>query len=534
MPITDPTAVLHEFEAMKNHVFDIEQEEIIRVLLLSLNKRQNFLVIGYHHINMDGVSLEVFLSDLEMAYNYKELPTPVVQYPECSVKQRQEIESGKLKQDIQHWKMELAEPPPPLPLLPFSSTRKRSSVQKYDHHREDNRIDDSLQTQIKRMCQKQKTNPFHFYFAVFEVLLFKLLGTDNFCVGMADAGRMDEATSKSIGIYLNLLPLRFRLNAKMAFTDILKETRKKANPAMAHSRTPFDVLLEELRVERSTFYNPLFQAFINYRQGVSEKRNFGSFEGKGGEYAFGRTPYDISLDIMDNPGSSTLVMMMMMQKQFCSSDEALKLVKMYFNLVKHFTETYMSIGTSQGPRLELSWPSTLAYRIDEVALKNPDAIAVKDARANRSVLVKDVTKILNSSLASTPIVAKAIDPIAILYTSCTTGIPKGVVLSHSGLRNQVEGVTKTYHIGAETILQQTALSFDLSLDQVMTGLCNGGTLVIAPRSIRGDSAALTDLIAKEEITYTSITPSEYLSWLQYGLDNLASAHKWASALSVGE
>ncbi|KAL8727608.1 MAG: hypothetical protein Q9166_005916 [cf. Caloplaca sp. 2 TL-2023] len=641
-PISDPTAVSHEFEAMKNHVFDVEHGEIMRVLLLSLNKRQNFLIIGYHHINMDGVSLEVFLSDLEMAYNHKKLPEPVIQYPEYSVKQRQEIESGNLKQEIQHWKSELAEPPPPLPLLPFSSTRNRSSVQKYDHHREDYRIDDSLQTQIKRMCQKQKTNPFHFYLAVFEVLLFKLLGTGDFCVGMADAGRMDEATSKSIGIYLNLLPLRFRLNANMAFADVLKDTRKKAYSAMAHSRVPFDVLLEELRIERSTSYSPLFQAFINYRQGVSEKRSFGSFEGEGGEYAFGRTPYDISLDIMDNLGSSTL-MMFMVQKQFYSSDDAKKLVKMYFNLVKHFTEAPKSrldqaslfatedvdsaVQLGQGPRLESSWPSTLAHRIDEVALRNPNAIALKDPRGTTvsykqlrdrssqiacallvanikpkeavvvyqepsfdwicsllavmrvgavyvpfdaniplarlqtmletchpslilvhdatvanaamlqekgSVLIKDVTTILTSSVTTTPIIAEASDPIAILYTSGTTGIPKGVVLSHSGLRNQVEGVTKTYHVGAETVLQQTALSFDLSLDQVMTALCNGGTLVIAQRSIRGDSAALADVIAKEEVTHTSATPSEYLSWLQYGSDNLALAHRWTSVLSVGE
>ena len=64
-----PSLVSYEFETMKNHVFDIEHGQIMNVLLLTLNERQNFLVIGYHHINMDGVSLEIFLSDLEMAYN---------------------------------------------------------------------------------------------------------------------------------------------------------------------------------------------------------------------------------------------------------------------------------------------------------------------------------------------------------------------------------------------------------------------------------------------------------------------------------
>lgn len=335
--ITHDSQVAHEFEAMKNHVFDIGRGEIMKLLLLSLNRDRNFLVIGYHHINMDGISLEIFLSDLQKAYNHKDLPENVLQYPEYSSKQRQEIESGKMKQEIQYWMTDLANPPPTLPTLPFSSTRSRSPLENYDHNREDYRIGNALQMQIRKMCQNQKTGPFHFYLAVFEVLLFKLLGANDLCIGMADAGRIDEATSKSMGIYLNLLPLRFRLNSNQSFVDVLKETRKKAYSAIANSCVPFDVLLDELRVERSTSYSPLFQAFINYRQGISEKRSFGSFQGEGGEYAFGRTPYDISLDIMDNPGSSTLLMFMV-QKQLYSNGDAKRLVKMYFNLVKHFTE----------------------------------------------------------------------------------------------------------------------------------------------------------------------------------------------------
>lgn len=162
------------------------------------------------------------------------------------------------------------------------------------------------------------------------------------------------------------------------------------------------------------------------------------------------------------------------------------------------------------------------------------AADAKQFQAKEQMLVKDVSTLSEMRTRTTPIIPKASDPIAILHTSGSTGIPKGVILSHSSLRNQVEGVARVYHFGAETVLQQTAISFDLSLDQVMTALCNGGTLVIAQRSIRGDSVALTKVIAEEQITFTSATPSEYLSWLQYGSDNLAQSQSWTSALSVGE
>ncbi|KAL8701231.1 MAG: hypothetical protein Q9224_000596 [Gallowayella concinna] len=655
--IASANEVSQEFEDMKNRVFDIRRGEIMACTLLALNQTENFLVIGYHHINMDGISLEVFLSDLEKAYNHKNLSVPVLQYSEHSSKQLQEIESGKMKEEIEYWKTNLANHPPPLPLLPFSSTRGRSALEKYDHNREDYRFDDSTQMTVRKMCQKQKAAPFHFYFAVFEVLLFKLLHVEDLCIGMADAGRLDEASSKSMGAYLNLLPLRFHLASNQTFAEVLKDTRKKAYAAMANSQVPFDTILDELKLERSTAYSPLFQAFINYRQGVSEKRSFGSFQGEGGEYAFGRTSYDITLDIMENPGSGTLVMFMV-QKQIYSSNDAKKLGEMYLHLVKQFSESPTSrleqvslfpkekidaaikLGqgtspsqmietgmlTTPGPIYELNWPDTLAHQIDVVSSKHPNAIAVKDTQgsnvsykqmmdrsnqiasalldgggspranivvyqepsidwicsllavwriggvyipfdvnipsarlelmletcqpsvmlthaataangkllqASKTMAVKDVSTISGIS-PTIPIRARGSDSAAILYTSGTTGTPKGVILSHSGLRNQVEGVTRLHGFGAETVLQQTALSFDLALDQVMTALCNGGTLVVVAQPLRRDPEALTEVIAREQVTYTSATPSEYLSWLQYGSESLSQSRSWTNALSVGE
>jgi hybrid polyketide synthase / nonribosomal peptide synthetase ACE1 len=334
--IKDQSQVIQEFESMKNYVYDIGRGETMRVVHLSLTPSLSFLIIGYHHINMDGISLEVFLNDLERAYNHQALPQPVYQYTEFSTKQRDELERGEMKDELQYWRSELADHPAPLPLLPFSSTKSRTPVGNYDHNIESRRVDPTLARQIKAMCQKQKANIFHFYLAVFEVLLFKLLDTSDLCIGMADANRNDDKVAKSMGMYLNLLPLRFRLGASQTFGDVLKATRKKAYSAMAHSRLPFDILLEEIKAPRNTSHSPLFQAFINYRQGVSEKRKFGDSETEGGDYALGRTGYDLSIDILDNPGGETLVTFIV-QKQLYSNGDAKKLVEMYFNLLKHFS-----------------------------------------------------------------------------------------------------------------------------------------------------------------------------------------------------
>ncbi len=58
----------------------------------------------------------------------------------------------------------------------------------------------------------------------------------------------------------------------------------------------------------------------------------------------------------------------------------------------------------------------------------------------------------------------------ILYTSGSTGIPKGISLKHEGIRNQIEHMQDIYGIGAEVVLQQSAPSFDLSYAQVFMEL----------------------------------------------------------------
>ena len=133
-----------------------------------------------------------------------------------------------------------------------------------------------------------------------------------------------------------------------------------------------------------------------------------------------------------------------------------------------------------------------------------------------------------------PVQMAANDVAVILYTSGSTGLPKGLPIRHISLVNQMEAMTNDFKIGAERVLQQSAASFDLSMQQILMCLLNGGTLHIASQETRLDPLQISKLIATEKISWVHATPSELSQWITHGSSHLSSATNLRYIFSSGE
>ncbi|KAL1962727.1 hypothetical protein VTN77DRAFT_9271 [Rasamsonia byssochlamydoides] len=130
--------------------------------------------------------------------------------------------------------------------------------------------------------------------------------------------------------------------------------------------------------------------------------------------------------------------------------------------------------------------------------------------------------------------ARPTEPAFLLFTSGTTGVPKGILLSQANFVNNLALKTEELAIGREIVLQQSSLGFDMSIVQTFCALANGGTLVVAPRESRGDPVELSKLMLREGVTFTIATPSEYLMMLRYGIEFLKKHTSWRQVCMGGE
>lgn len=328
---------LEEFKRMENFTFELEKGQTMRIALLSLDPSTHYLIIACHHIIMDEVSLGILLSELEEAYCGRPLQPPMVQYPQFSTRQRKSIEIGDFDNDKAFWRTQFPDFPPPLPLFPFRENNARPLITRYDFNKCEAKVDTRVVQRIKDICRQAKTTNFHFYVALLRTLLYRFLDCQDLCIGIADANRTDSDVMASIGFFVNLLPLRFRTGRGQTFRELLHDVRSKTFSALAHSRIPFDFILDNFGAPRSATHSPVFQAFIDYRLGVKEKNSFADCELQRDKYVFGKTAYDLSLDVIENAGGETSLMLMV-QKELYTTKHANLLMKCYLQLLESFTQ----------------------------------------------------------------------------------------------------------------------------------------------------------------------------------------------------
>ncbi|MFJ2709597.1 amino acid adenylation domain-containing protein [Pseudomonas sp. NPDC087346] len=108
-------------------------------------------------------------------------------------------------------------------------------------------------------------------------------------------------------------------------------------------------------------------------------------------------------------------------------------------------------------------------------------------------------------------------PVYVIYTSGSTGQPKGVINEHAGVVNRLLWMQEAYGLtAADSVLQKTPFSFDVSVWEFFWPLMTGARLVMARPGGHKEPLYLSEVIAAENITTLHFVPSMLDVFLAHG------------------
>ncbi|MBV9495593.1 MAG: amino acid adenylation domain-containing protein, partial [Acidobacteria bacterium] len=277
--------------------FDLASGPLLRSKVLRLAEREHVLLLNMHHIISDGWSLGVLIREIAAILGGATLPPLPIQYADYAVWQREWLEgSGLLEQQLGYWRTRLAGAPESLN-LPVD--HPRPSVLNPAGARHAFTLDADLTASLKRLADEQGGTLYMVLLAAFQTLLHRYTGQDDLCVGSPIANRQYGETEALIGMFVNTLALRTRVDSDDVFADLLARVKTTCLEAYEHQDAPFEKVVDVLHLRRDLASTPLFQVMLVLQ---NEDLGFGSADRiRPFPLESGITKFDLTLDLMETP-----------------------------------------------------------------------------------------------------------------------------------------------------------------------------------------------------------------------------------------
>ncbi|WP_405083110.1 amino acid adenylation domain-containing protein [Paenibacillus chitinolyticus] len=279
--------------------FDLGSLPLFRAGLVPLGEERHLLLLDFHHIITDGVSVSVLLRELTTLYGGGELPDLDIQYRDYTVWQEEKIGSDAYRGQERYW-LEAFEGE--LPTLELKPALPRPELQNFEGGLIDFILDEELTLKIKAFARERGTTLYTVLLGAYSMLLSKWSGEEDIIIGTPVAGRNHAQLEGLIGMFVNTVAIRSFPESYRTVGDYLSELHEDVLRALEHQDYPFEDLVQKLGIEQDRSRNPLFDTMfilqnidrVAYRSGGIE------FEPK--EFDPGVSKFDLTLEAAELDG----------------------------------------------------------------------------------------------------------------------------------------------------------------------------------------------------------------------------------------
>ncbi len=257
--------VLEITNAYANQTFDLEKGPLFKAKLVRLEDEKNLLIFNMHHTISDGWSLGIMHREIFTLYNAfskgnKNSLSPVgLQYKDYTLWHNEQVEKGCYEADRQYWLEKLKDRPNGIE-LPLDHPRR--PVQTFNGGNVYFTIKPGVKSKFHRLNREKETTIFMNFFTLFSIFMSKYTGQQDIVFGSPIAGRKHPELRDLIGFLVNTLVLRAYINPEESFTALLEEGRQETLDSYEHQDYPFNLLVEQLGLDRDVSQSPLFNVMV--------------------------------------------------------------------------------------------------------------------------------------------------------------------------------------------------------------------------------------------------------------------------------
>ncbi|MEO5873615.1 MAG: condensation domain-containing protein, partial [Streptosporangiaceae bacterium] len=232
--------------------FDLENDLMLRPVLLRLADDEHLMILCQHHVATDGWSLNILIREVGALYGAfsagEESPLEplALQYGDFAAWQRDYLTPEKMDQELEYWKDRLHE----TRLVDAATGLPRPTVLTWDGGTLHYRMPAELVSGLTRLAEAERATPYMALVAAYSVVLARWSGQDDIIIGCPIAGRTRGEIAPLIGCFLNELPLRLNLKGDPTYRELLGQARDVCLGAYDHQDVPFEKIVEEVNPER--------------------------------------------------------------------------------------------------------------------------------------------------------------------------------------------------------------------------------------------------------------------------------------------
>ena len=285
--------------------FDLASGPPCRFSVIRLTSNATLVALVAHHILVDGLSAEVFRTDLARAYEatvsgedptWERLPIQVADYARWERDYRARDSQAA---EVAYWERVLAGVPPPT--SPPADHPRPANDRMLGAHQW-LALPAKLTERLKDTARQAHCTLFMVLLATWQTLLHRYTQAYDICVGTAAAGRGYPELSHLIGCFINTLVLRSDLSGDPSFEGLLARVRQVALDAYAHQEVPFQKVIEGTHSHREIAKSPLFSTLLVLKNAPGADQ-----EAAGVRFSHRRLVsevalVDITLELWDEPG----------------------------------------------------------------------------------------------------------------------------------------------------------------------------------------------------------------------------------------